>query len=124
MGGKPQRRRPQRRPERTVRGKPPPRQKTDRDIARESAPPPTDAVGTRRTGEGTVLWWRDDRGYGAIDVKKVAPWDVWCHFSAIQVRGHRTLKPGQRVEVDYIRTDQDSFKYRAETVRLLADPEV
>lgn len=99
----------------------PRREKDERDLAREQAREPKDPIGKRRTGTGTVRWWREDRGFGVLDVKAVAPWDVWCHFSVIDFPGFRTLKPGQTVEVDYVRADHQSFKYRAETVRLVGD---
>jgi CspA family cold shock protein len=74
-----------------------------------------------RSGMGMVKWWRDAKGYGVIACPEIAPWDIWCHFSAIESTGFRTLVPGERVEVEYYRTEQDSFKYAARRVRRLSD---
>lgn len=89
------------------------REKSAGDIARENAPTPTEALGTIAAAVGTVKWWRDDKGWGVIATEQTAPFDVWCGFSAIEAFGYRSLKAGQRVEVEYERADQDSFKYRA-----------
>ncbi|TAK15013.1 MAG: cold shock domain-containing protein [Acidobacteria bacterium] len=70
-----------------------------------------------RTARGTVKWWRDDKGHGVIACAEISPWDIWCHFSAIQVHGFKALSSGQTVEVDFSRTDQESFKYVARRVR-------
>jgi cold shock protein len=81
------------------------------DIAREVAPMPTEPLGTEHVSRGTVKWWRDAKGYGAIATDATAPWDIWCHFSAVEADGLKTLHPGQEVEVEYFRFDQESFKY-------------
>jgi CspA family cold shock protein len=85
-------------------------------VAREHAPDPLAPVGTKDSGEGTVAWWNSERGYGAVSVEKIAPWDVWCHFSRIDAAGYRELTPGERVQIDYYRADQESFKYVASKV--------
>ncbi|HYN06377.1 MAG TPA: cold shock domain-containing protein [Vicinamibacterales bacterium] len=54
-----------------------------------------------------------------IPVESRNPWDVWCHFSAIEGDGFRTLTAGERVEVEYVRANQESFKYLAVRVRRL-----
>jgi len=89
------------------------------DIARESAPMPSEPLGTLDTSRGQVKWWRDAKGYGVIATASTAPWDIWCHFSAIEGEGFRMLQPGQEVEVEYIRLDQESFKYIARRVRAI-----
>jgi len=99
-----------------------PREKSADDLAREHAPLPTEPLGTQSVAEGTVKWWRDAKGYGVISVSQLAPWDVWCHFSSIEMKRpdeFRTLTAGERVEVEYIRMDQESFKYVATHVRRL-----
>jgi cold shock protein len=88
-------------------------------IAREAASQPTEPIGTEDATIGTVKWWRDAKGYGAIATEKTAPWDIWCHFGRIQEEGFRSLTPGDRVHVEYVRTDQESFKYVALSVRRL-----
>jgi CspA family cold shock protein len=43
----------------------------------------------------TVKWFSDQKGYGFItgDDGK----DIFCHFSAIQAEGFKTLREGQKV---------------------------
>jgi len=86
---------------------------------REAASDPGEPIGTLATAEGVVRWWRNDKGYGAIGCDVLDPWDIWCHFSAIEDAGggFRALTPGDAVEVDYMRVDQESFKYVALRVR-------
>jgi len=45
---------------------------------------------------GVVKWFSDSKGYGFIsrDGKK----DVFCHHTAIDMEGHRTLAEGDEVE--------------------------
>jgi cold shock CspA family protein len=67
-----------------------------------------------------VKFWRIDKGHGAICCDHLDPWDIWFHFSAIDTDSHpRSLAVGERVEVQYMRVDQDSFKYVARRVRRL-----
>jgi len=98
-----------------------PREKRPDDIAREAAQQPTEAIGTMRMGMGTVKWWRDAKGYGVIACAEISPWDIWCHFSAIDGTGFRTLTADDPVEVEYCRADQESFKYVARKVRRLSE---
>ena len=48
--------------------------------------------------QGTVKWFRDDKGYGFIE-QDGGP-DLFAHFRAIQGNGFKTLAEGQRVEFD------------------------
>src|SRR4051794_21523138 len=88
------------------------------DEERAAAPLPIEAIGTMATTDGTVKFWREDKGHGAIATDQTAPFDIWCHFSAVQMDGFKTLSAGQPVIVEYMRADQDSFKYRATSARL------
>jgi cold shock protein len=47
---------------------------------------------------GTVKWFNDTKGFGFI--AQEGGEDVFCHQSAIQADGFRTLAEGQRVEFD------------------------
>ena len=50
---------------------------------------------------GTVKWFNDDKGFGFLerdDGKK----DVFCHHTAIQAEGHRSLPEGAKVEFDVV----------------------
>lgn len=87
------------------------------DAARAEAAPPGEPIGTTRRGICTVKWWQNAKGYGALSCADTAPWDVWCHFSAIEGEGFRSLEPGESVAVEFYRFDQESFKYVAKKAR-------
>ena len=42
---------------------------------------------------GRVKWFSDAKGFGFL--QQVEGPDVFCHFSAIQAEGFKTLKEGQ-----------------------------
>jgi cold shock protein len=48
---------------------------------------------------GTVKWFNDAKGFGFVTPEGGGK-DVFAHFSAIQGKGFRTLKEGQRVTFD------------------------
>lgn len=92
------------------------------DRLRAEAPEPAEPFGTMRRSRGTVKWWRDAKGYGVISVPEIAPWDIWCHFSALEAglvnaEGIRSLTQGEAVDVEYYRASQDSFRYAARSVQ-------
>lgn len=89
------------------------------DAERVAAPDPVEPLGTFATTNGTVKFWRGDKGHGAIASAQTAPFDIWCHFSALEMNGFKELVAGQHVVVEYERADQDSFKYRAISVRVI-----
>jgi cold shock protein len=95
-------------------GKPP------HKVIREAALLPQEPIGTESATTGTVKWWSDDKGLGAIASEKTAPWDIWCHFSFVEGEGFRRLIPGEAVELVYVRADQESFRYVARRVRRLS----
>jgi len=86
------------------------------DALREDAPEPPDD-GALHVSHGRVKWWRETKGYGVISVPEIAPWDIWCSFSAIEAEGFRSLTEGESVEVEYYRFNRESFKYVARVVR-------
>jgi cold shock CspA family protein len=96
-----------------------PREPRPDDLARAAAGEPPDPLGTEADTLGVVKYWRDDKGYGAIASEATAPWDIWCSFSAIEMKGFKALIPGERVAVHYYRADQESFRYIAQRVRCL-----
>ena len=61
---------------------------------------------------GVVKWFNNDKGYGFI--KRNTGEDVFCHHSAIQASGYRTLNEGERVEFD---VKQGPKGLQAENVR-------
>ena len=96
------------------------RSKSPDDLAREAAGEPPQPVGSVATTTGTVKYWRQEKGHGVIASDGTAPWDIWCHFSHIvDMDGFRSLEPGQRVDVEYIRMDRESFRFVAIRVRRL-----
>ncbi|MCC7546687.1 MAG: cold-shock protein [Burkholderiales bacterium] len=48
---------------------------------------------------GTVKWFNESKGFGFITPEGGGE-DVFAHFSAIQGKGFKTLKEGQRVSFD------------------------
>ncbi len=50
---------------------------------------------------GTVKWFNDAKGFGFI--AQEGGEDVFCHHTAIQSDGFRTLQEGQKVEFDVAR---------------------
>ena len=52
---------------------------------------------TRATG--TVKWFNDTKGYGFIRQDNGRE-DVFCHHTAIQADGFRSLAEGQKVEYE------------------------
>jgi cold shock CspA family protein len=97
-----------------------PRDPRPDDIARAAAGEPPEPLGTESETVGTVKFWRDSKGYGAVSSEATAPWDIWCHFSAIEGSGYKDLVPGEPVAVRYYRANQESYRYLALTVRRLA----
>lgn len=69
----------------------------------------------------TVSEWSDDEGWGVVWANEV-PEGIWVHFSAIAMEGYRTLRPGERVDVDVegpLPFEQDGFRYRSRSLRPL-----
>jgi CspA family cold shock protein len=50
---------------------------------------------------GTVKWFNDDKGFGFI-ARDDGEKDVFCHHSAIQAKGFKTLAEGAKVEFDVV----------------------
>ena len=47
---------------------------------------------------GTVKWFNGEKGYGFI--QRESGEDVFCHYSAINSAGYRSLEQGDTVEFD------------------------
>ncbi len=65
--------------------------------------------------QGTVKWFNAEKGFGFI-AQDGGGDDVFCHFSAIQSSGYRSLEENQRVEFD---VTQGQKGPQAENVRPL-----
>jgi CspA family cold shock protein len=50
---------------------------------------------------GTVKWFNDAKGFGFIRQENGE--EVFCHFSAIQGDGFRSLAEGEQVEFDVVK---------------------
>ena len=64
---------------------------------------------------GKVKWFNDAKGYGFIEQDNGGE-DVFCHFSAIQGEGYRSLTEGAAVELEIV---QDAKGPRADNVRAI-----
>ena len=50
--------------------------------------------------KGSVKWFNNAKGYGFLGYEGGA--DVFCHYSAIQNDGYKSLKEGESVEFDIV----------------------
>jgi len=50
--------------------------------------------------QGTVKWFNEDKGFGFIAVEGGK--DVFVHHTGIRGVGHKSLREGQRVELEII----------------------
>jgi CspA family cold shock protein len=65
--------------------------------------------------QGTVKWFNAEKGFGFI-AQDDGGADVFCHFSAINTQGYKSLEENQRVEFD---VTQGQKGPQAENVRAL-----
>jgi CspA family cold shock protein len=49
--------------------------------------------------QGQVIWFNSARGYGFIS-REDGEKDLFVHHTAIQMKGYRTLKEGQKVSFE------------------------
>ncbi len=55
---------------------------------------------------GKVKWFSNDKGYGFIAQSEEGGDDVFCHFSAVQGDGFKTLNEGDEVEFEIEQGDK------------------
>lgn len=51
-----------------------------------------------------VKWFQDAKGFGFIEADGGG--DVFVHFSAIRMHGHKTLTEGDRVTFDIVKSEK------------------
>lgn len=70
---------------------------------------------------GSVVWWSDDEGWGALTSDAV-PSEVFAHYSDVEMEGNKALHTGQPVvfQVEHFPAGQDGYVYRALRVRVEA----
>lgn len=54
---------------------------------------------------GNVKWFNNAKGFGFI-VSEEHKEDLFAHFSSIQMEGYKTLKAGQSVEFDTVKSER------------------
>lgn len=64
-----------------------------------TAPAFTRQTSSALFAKGTVKWFNGEKGFGFIQNADGSE-DVFCHFTAIQTDGYRTLVEGQEVEFE------------------------
>ena len=65
---------------------------------------------------GTIKWFNDSKGFGFI-TQDGGGEDVFCHQTAIQATGFRTVSEGQKVEFE---VKQGPKGLQAENVRVIS----
>jgi CspA family cold shock protein len=61
---------------------------------------------------GVVTEWHAEDGWGVIRSDE-ASFEIWAHFSALEMEPYRILNAGDRVELEYEEGWQDGYDYRA-----------
>jgi CspA family cold shock protein len=68
-------------------------------VDRTSLPTDRDEKRDVEMATGTVKWFNDAKGFGFITQDNGGE-DVFCHYSAIQGDGFKSLSEGQKVEFE------------------------
>jgi CspA family cold shock protein len=53
---------------------------------------------------GTVSWFNNAKGFGFL--KHEGGPDVFCHYSAIQIDGYKTLKEDEAIDFDIVQGEK------------------
>ena len=65
--------------------------------------------------QGKVAWFNNAKGFGFLN-RNDGEADVFCHYSAIQAEGYKSLKEGQKVEFEIVKGKKG---LQAEDVRVI-----
>ncbi|MEG2457824.1 MAG: cold shock domain-containing protein [Bacilli bacterium] len=68
--------------------------------------------------KGRVKWFNNEKGYGFIEYGEVLDEDIFVHFSAIKEDGYKTLKEGDIVSFELIKTDKGAQAINVKEVKL------
>lgn len=68
--------------------------------------------------KGTVKWFNNERGYGFIENNIPIGEDIFVHYSAIDRDGYKTLKEGDTVEYQLIKTAKGCQAINVKEVKL------
>lgn len=68
--------------------------------------------------KGKVKWFNNERGYGFIEKDGNFNEDIFVHYSAIDSEGYKTLKEGEEVCFDLIRTTKGCQAINVKEVKL------
>ena len=68
--------------------------------------------------KGKVKWFNNERGYGFIENGPDTSDDIFVHYSAIDKYGYKTLKEGDIVEYQLIKTAKGSQAINVKEVKL------
>lgn len=67
---------------------------------------------------GKVKWFNNERGYGFIELGEILDEDIFVHYSAIDCEGYKTLKEGDIVEFQLIKTAKGHQAINVKEVKL------
>ena len=68
--------------------------------------------------KGKVKWFNNERGYGFIEDEDFTGDDIFVHYSAIDKYGYKSLKEGDIVEYQLIKTAKGSQAINVKEVKL------
>lgn len=68
--------------------------------------------------KGRVKWFNNEKGYGFIECSELEGQDIFVHYSAIECDGYKTLKEGDVVEFNLIRTTKGHQAINVKEVKL------
>ena len=73
------------------------------------------------TVDAAVRFWHDTEGWGVLDSTET-PGGCWVHYSHIDHDGYRTLRAGNRIQLDWEEVAQDGCSFRAVRLRIPGRP--